>query len=382
VSNRLIDPAAALAASGPVAIAIPVRNEVERIEPCLAAIAGQTRAPDIVVLLLNNCNDGTAAVARKISHWLPFRLDIVAVTLPPAAANAGNARRLAMRRAARFAGGNGALLTTDADAIVPPDWVARNLAGLAAGADAVCGSIVVDALEATAIPQALHDDDALECKLLDLLDEIAFNADPEPHDPRPRHAQASGASLAISSGSFRRVGGIPRVASGEDRALIAALMRMDARVRHDPDLVVIVSARLEGRAPGGMADTIRRRMVSQDEYCDDLVEPAADRFRRFDFRRRSRLAWRDFPEVRADLAADLRLPRATLARLLSERYFGAAWANVQAASPVLIRRRIRFAELPHQIELALQFLDPHTQSIQAGQNASIIPSWAEDHGTS
>lgn len=372
VSNRLFATELPMIAHGPVVVAIPVRNEVERIELCLAALCGQSRAPDIVMLLLNNCNDGTGELARKINRRLPFRLDIACVTLPPSRANAGNARRLAMRLAADHAGPYGTLLTTDADAVVPPDWIARNLAALAAGVDAVCGAIVVDPVEATAIPQALRDDDFLECELLDLLDDIAFSADPEPHDPRPRHCQASGASLAISSRSFRRVGGIPQVASGEDRALIDALMRMDTRVRHDPDIVVVVSARLHGRALGGMADTIRRRMISQDEYCDDLVEPPADRFRRADFRRRNRLAWRDDPGMRLELSADLGLSRQKLDRLLSEQYFGTAWTNVQAASPILIRRRVKFADLPHQIELARQFLAPDVRSNRLPQSASII----------
>jgi hypothetical protein len=327
-----------------------------------------------VVVYLNDSDDGTEAVVRKMRARLPFFLDVVAVTLPPSWANAGNARRLAMRRAASYAGRHGTLLTTDADAIVPPDWVARNLAALATGVDAVCGRIVVDTLEATAIPQALHDDDALECELLDLLDQIAFSLDPEPHDPRPRHGQASGASLAISADAFRRVGGIPSVASGEDRALIEALMRIDLRVRHDPNIVVVVSGRLDGRAPGGMADTIRRRMIAQDEYCDDLVEPAADMFRRIDFRRRTQLAWRSFPDMRAELAADLRLPQRRLERLLGEPYFGTAWANVQEQSLILIRRLVKFADLPHHIERARHFLTPQHQSVRMREGALIIPA--------
>jgi GT2 family glycosyltransferase len=372
--NRLIESGPARTANGPIVIAVPIRNEVERVEACLNAFATQTRVPDIVVVYLNDSDDGTEAVVRKMRARLPFFLDIVAVTLPPAWANAGNARRLAMCRAASYAGQHGVLLTTDADTIVPPDWVARTLAALAAGVDAVCGRIVVNALEAAAIPQTLHNDDALECELLDLLDQIACSVDPEPHNPRPRHRQASGASLAISVEAFRRVGGIPPVASGEDRALIEALMRIDARVRHDPDIVVVVSGRLDGRAPGGMADTIRRRMIAQDEYCDDLVEPAADIFRRVDFRRRTRLAWRSFLDMRAELAADLRLPRQRLDRLLAEPYFGTAWANVQEQSPVLIRRLVKFADLPHHIERARHFLAPLHQSVRMPEGALIIPA--------
>jgi glycosyltransferase involved in cell wall biosynthesis len=364
---------------GPVVVAIPARNEADRIEPCLVAVAAQTRPPDTVVLLLNNCDDASEATARSISPRLPFRLEIVSVALAPARANAGSARRLAMRHAAKFAGGAGVLLTTDADARVPPGWVRRNIAALTAGADAVCGRIVVDPVEARAIPDHLHDDDALETELLDLLDEIAFTLDPEPHDSRPRHTQASGASLAVAAEMFRRVGGVPNVAYGEDRALIDALIRIDARVRHDPSIVVVVSGRLDGRAPGGMADTIRRRMLRQDEFTDDQVEPPADRYRRIDFRRRARFAWRERQptDCRTELAADLRLAPERLNSILSARYFGTAWASLQRESPVLPRRRVSFADLPRQIEIARQLLEHDSVADESGKWSPLTSSVVE-----
>jgi hypothetical protein len=335
-----------IAVSGSVLVAIPVRNEVYRIEACLAALATQSNPPDTAVLLFNNCDDGSEAEAKRMSRHLPFRSEMISVQLPPNQANAGNSRRLAMDHASNIAGNEGVLLTTDADAIVGHDWVSRNIAALIAGADAVCGRVVIDPDEALAIPAHLHADDRLESELLDLLDEIAFAVDPEPHDPRPRHVQASGASLAVSNEMFRRVGGIPKVASGEDRAL---------RIRHDVGIEVIASGRLDGRAPGGMADTIRRRMRQQDEYADDLVEPAADAYRRADFRRRLRTAWHDKTSP-DELAADLRFAPSRLTLILSGSFFGTAWDRVQRESPVLLRRRVRFVDLARQIELARELL--------------------------
>jgi hypothetical protein len=43
--------------------------------------------------------------------------------------------------------------------------------------------------------------------------------------------------------------------------------------------------------------------------------------------------------------------------MLAERYFGKAWSRVEAASPFLTRRRVRFSELPRQIDHALRLLD-------------------------
>jgi hypothetical protein len=340
-------------------VAIPAKDEAARIGACLLALGRQTQAPDAVLLLLNNTTDRTDAVAWRLAPLLPFDLYVECRSFPPTQANAGHARREAMASAARLAGHAGVLLTTDADAVVSEDWVAGNLAALAAGADLVCGRIEVDPGEAAQIPAHLHADDALECELIRLLDHLAASLDPDPADPWPRHTEAAGASLAVTVAAFERVGGIPPMVSGEDRGFAEALRRTDARIRHDPAIRVMVSGRIEGRAPGGMADTIRRRMERQDEFTDAGLEPAPDAFRRIDFRRRLRLAWQEHqvgPLSDAALAADLGVRPESFEHALGNAFFGAAWAEVEAASPFLVRRRVRFADLPRQIGYAQQLL--------------------------
>jgi GT2 family glycosyltransferase len=338
-----------------IIVVVPARDEAERIGPCLASMNEQRQHPDAVLLLLNNCTDSTETIARAMAPALRFKLDIVSRDLPPGQANAGGARRCGMALAARRARKDGVLLTTDADAIVPPDWVQRNLAALRQGADVVCGRAVIDPLEAAMIPPHLHADDARESRLIALLDEIAWILDPDPHDPLPRHTEASGASLAVSAAAFARVGGIPAVASGEDRAFVEALRRIDARIRHDPAIEVIVSGRIAGRAEGGMADTIRRRMVQQDEFTDDQVEPTSDAFRRYDLRRRARRAWMA-RSVDPALGADLNLPAWMLTDALSRPCFGTAWTALETTSSRLRRRHVRFADLPAEIARAQALL--------------------------
>lgn len=333
-----------------VVVAIPVRDEAERIGPCLNALNEQMQHPDSVVLMLNNCSDDTETVARAMAPGLRFRLDVINRDLPPAQANAGHARRLAMTLAAEQGGPDGILLTTDADSVAPPDWVFRNLRALQQGADVVCGRAIIDPVEAALIPAHLHADDARECRLIELLDILAWMLDPEPHDPPPRHTEASGASLAVRAAAFHRVGGIPAIAAGEDRAFVRALWMTDARVRHDPAIRVTVSGRIVGRAEGGMADAIRRRMDQQDEFTDEQVEPASDAFRRYDLRQRVRRAWNG--SVDRALAGDLMLSPTRLAETLSHRFFGAAWAELEGGSPILIRRRVRFVDLPTEIAAA------------------------------
>jgi hypothetical protein len=339
----------------PAVVAIPARDEAERIEACLTALSDQQQCPDAVVLLLNNCTDATGDIARALAPRLNYRLEITSLALPPAQANAGSARRLAMQLAAAQAGRNGVLLATDADTVVPPNWIVRNLAGIGRGADVVCGRAVVDPREAAMIPAHLHADDALECRLIALLDEIAWLLDPEPHDPPPRHTEASGASLAVSVAAYHRVGGIPAIPCGEDRAFVASLWRMDARVRHDPAIEVVVSGRIEGRAEGGMADAIRRRMVQQDEFADEQAEPAADAVRRYSLRSRVRQAWLSRQDDRG-LAAELGVPAALVTGAVPGPFFGAAWAELERLSPVMRRRRVRFTELSREIARAEDML--------------------------
>ena len=333
-----------------IVVSISVRDEAERIGACLTALDTQARRPDAVVLMLNNCTDETETIVHAMAPHLRFPIDVVSRELPPAIASAGHARRMAMELAARQADYDGVLLTTDADATVPRDWISLNLRALRAGADIVCGCAVIDPVEAAAIPAHLHADDALECQLIDQLDHLAWLLDPEPHDTLPRHTEASGASLAVRNDAFRRVGGIPAIRSGEDRAFVRALWMIDARVRHDPAIRVNVSGRIIGRAEGGMADAIRRRMQQQDEFTDDRAEPATDAFRRYGLRYRARRAW--IGSTDAALANDLELPPEQVYRCLSGRFFGAAWAALEACSPILQRRRVRFVDLPQEIAAA------------------------------
>jgi hypothetical protein len=58
----------------------------------------------------------------------------------------------------------------------------------------------------------------------------------------------------------------------------------------------------------------------------------------------------------AELATDLGIPALTLQRIVQNRYFGGAWADIQAASPFLARRRVRFFDLPRQIAYARELL--------------------------
>jgi hypothetical protein len=244
------------------------------------------------------------------------------------------------------------ILTTDAVAVLAPSWIEKNVREMQAGAEVVCGMAEIHRQDAVKIPRALQEDDERETFLLSILDEMTSLMNPDPYDPLPRHQQQSGASIAMRCNVLQLAGGPPHVASCEDRILIERLRLIDARIRHSRDITVQVSGRLEGRAPGGMAETIKRRMSRQDELTDAKLEPAVDALRRAEAQARLRSV-RQGHEDSGALARDLLIAPAEMRALLRTDFHGVAWAGIQASSPVLRRRRVAFADLPREIRFAL-----------------------------
>jgi len=248
-------------------VAIPVKDEDERLPACLRALAhqldrsGQPIPPALVrvVLFANNCTDQSASLGRSLGELLSLNIRVAEASLPPEAGHAGAARRAAMDLAETWLqeGGekDGVILTTDADSQVAPSWIAENLAAFEAGAEAVLGRIDLDG-EGKFLPEALHRRGALEDRYERLLTELFWLLDPLEHNPWPHDATISGASLGVSRAAYCRVGRLPRVALGEDRALITLLSRQDARIRYSPTIRVITSGRTNGRAPGGVSAPI------------------------------------------------------------------------------------------------------------------------------
>jgi GT2 family glycosyltransferase len=333
-------------------VAIPVKNEVERIGACLESLAEQTVDPAgmAVVLLLNNCADGTAEHVRALAPSLPFRLEIHAVELPDPYANAGWARRLAMEAAAELAAPEGLILTTDADTLVDTDWIEANRREIAAGVDAVAGYVMANPIELMELDPCILERGSVEWEYQQLAAELEARCDPEPHDAWPRHNQNCGASAAVTVAAYRRIGGLPPKRVGEDRALFEMLRRADFKIRHSLDVHVVTSARTDGRALGGLSDAIRLR-GDPDHFCDEALEVAVVTLRRAYWRARLRADWKAgrldgswgaWAERMAVSPTDFR-------RALERRSFGEAWADLEARSPRLERRLVTGGELKREL---------------------------------
>jgi cellulose synthase/poly-beta-1,6-N-acetylglucosamine synthase-like glycosyltransferase len=349
-------------------VAIPVRDEEQRLPACLRALAqqrdqlGQPIPPALVrvAVFANNCTDRSASLARNLGASWRLDIRVVEASLPPSAAHAGNARRGAMDIAEAWLveGGekDGVILTTDADSQVAPNWIAQNLAAFEAGAEAVLGRIDLDS-EGKFLPDALHRRGQLEDTYEGLLTELSWVLDPLEHNPWPHHATISGASLGVTRTAYCRVGRLPRVPLGEDKALIGLLSREDARIRYCPAIHVITSGRTDGRAPGGVADTLAIRSREPEAFCDDALEPFQTAFARASWRGRlRRLDAAERLVLDEDWVAEFGLLGGDVDDIFKEPAFGAAWSVIEDRSPLFARRLLRPAELPEQISTARRWL--------------------------
>lgn len=317
-----------------IAIAIPAFDEEALIGRCLDAIARQQGVDECTVIVFaNNCSDRTADIARAPRT---IEVRVIEADLSPGERHAGRARRLAMANAAEQ---GEIILTTDADCIPDRGWLAAHRRAFALGADAVAGRVSADWDELRHQPHEALRIGALEWEYLGLMGEAEALFDPRPHDPAPRHAQRCGANLAITREMLERIGGVPTIAVGEDRALLAAVERHDGRIRFDRAAHVTASARTSGRADGGMADALAARSA-RDYRCDDQFA-AADLLVRF-WRERAaaRDAWSYGASARPTGDQAIHIDR-------NFETFGAAWADHLSRLPQ--PSRLRPDRLPDEI---------------------------------
>lgn len=286
---------------GAPVVCVPARNEARRLPALIAALDAQRDLPQgrlRVVILLNNCVDASRAAVERAAAAAP-RLDlrIEERRFPPPRAHAGSARRAAMEAGAgwleRIDAARGWLLTTDADAVPAPDWIARSRAALDAGADVAAAALNGDPVEEARFSPALRHAivEAYTARMRAIALEDAL--DPTPGDPWPRHGDQSGGGLALRLAAYRAVGGCPAAPFREDLALVDSLRRLGGVVRRCPSIQVTVSARMRGRARGGMADTVRAwaRRVAAGEALR-VPDPAAQETH-----------WRARAAIRRDAAA-------------------------------------------------------------------------------
>ena len=221
-------------------VAVPAHNERSLIGACLqsvrAAVEHARRAGAVrhatVAVALHRCTDDTgeqAAAALADSD-----VDSVLWTVPERLTVGGVRTRL-VEAAAAGLDGQTWVFSTDADTVVPVDWVTATLQqGLTRRAELVLGLVDLSDWRADA---AAHQ---------------AYEALLAAGQTETGHAHAYAANLAIRLGAFRRVGGFPELEHGEEHGLAAACRAAGLLVVSTRYPRVRTSARMPGRADHGL----------------------------------------------------------------------------------------------------------------------------------
>lgn len=226
------------------AVVIPACDEQLRVGRCIVSVALATRtlliadpaAQVLVVLAADSCTDATVAVARKA--WAASsaqmrgraRLEVIDGRW----ASAGATRRAAANRALGW--GPRWIASTDADTVVPRNWLAHQLERERAGVDAVLGTVEPDPAECSEEVWSLWHRD---------------------HHLVEGHSHIHAANMGVRATAYVGAGGFPAVSVSEDEALVEALRARGARVEATDRVRAVTSGRLHGRAALGFAHHLR-----------------------------------------------------------------------------------------------------------------------------
>jgi glucosyl-3-phosphoglycerate synthase len=262
-------------------VVVPAHDEEARIGACLEALAAQVEvaAEEFeVIVVLDDCADRTADVVEAIRGRTgggggvrPGEGAGPAIhVVPGPGQGAGPARAtgmdIACARLESLGRLDGLIASTDADSVVAPDWIARQLEAIAAGAEAIGGEILLDPAEAAGLPPGVLA--AREAQLVERTREAAARGPAE-------HAHFSGASLGVTPRAYRRAGGMAWMAALEDQELEDRLVAAGVRIHRLRPVSVVTAARTEGRAERGLArDLELARWLAERRYDGRAFTPA------------------------------------------------------------------------------------------------------------
>lgn len=216
-----------------IGVVVPARDEEQLLGACLDAIdVAKAAVRGVVVetvVVLDSCVDASAAE-------LAGRPWVTGMTV--AVGNVGLARRagceLVLERLRAHRREEIWLANTDADSMVPANWLTGQIALCDAGFDAVLGTVAVaDWSGHTAETRARWAADYLAVE---------------------QHHHVHGANLGATASAYVAVGGWPGLAVHEDVELVRRLA--SHRVLATATLPVVTSARREPRAAGGFGDAV------------------------------------------------------------------------------------------------------------------------------
>ena len=220
---------------GAAGVVVPAHNEETLLPACLLALrraVRQVSVPVHVLVAADSCTDRTAAMARAYG----------ALVVRIGARSVGAARAAGMTELLRLTAGFDPasiwLATTDADTVVPPGWLGRQIAYADQGWDVVLGTVTV-------ADWSEHPD------YMPAAFAARYGSGDGPHP------HVHGANIGIRASAYRAAGGFTSLPTAEDHALLAAVSDVGCSVLRAADIAVETSARRQARAPRGFSHLLQ-----------------------------------------------------------------------------------------------------------------------------
>ena len=225
-----------------IAIVVPVKNEAESLPGCIRGIqAAVARAgmehPEVAVSVffaLDRCTDGSQRIIESAGYR----------AIESRSSGVGAARASGVAAALNSLGGIAdhrmLVACTDADSVVPSNWLTHQIELAGDGADVIVGTVRPE---------------------LDELDEERRQAWLDTHFDGQARGHVHGANLGMRANFYLAAGGFAALHEHEDVDLVARIAATGGHVRATDGNCVVTSGRLEGRTPGGYAGYLRNQLI-------------------------------------------------------------------------------------------------------------------------
>jgi glycosyltransferase involved in cell wall biosynthesis len=228
------------------AIVVPARNEEALLARCLDSAKAAMRSaqdrlgPDAPAMSLtvvaDACTDGTTAIASSFDDVRILEIEAHTV---------GTARAAGIELALAAVGSDtsGAwIANTDADSVVPPNWVLEQLALADAGIDVMIGTVRPDFAD---------------------LSPAHIRAWRKTRHPSRANGHIHGANLGIRASRYFAAGGFAPLTEHEDVDLIDRCAALGDTTFATDACEVMTSGRHHGRTPGGYARYLRVDLLAR-----------------------------------------------------------------------------------------------------------------------
>lgn len=239
-----------------VLVAIPAHDEGATIRACLVNVVNAIRraqregvvARARVMVAAHRCRDTTASLALEVLRDLLGDDGDYEVLVIGEVGGVGLPRHAAVSRGLAAIGADldrTWVFSTDADSLVPADWIVHSLLIAAeAHAPAVAGMTSLHAHTGSRAARLAYEEILRRGLYVDV-------------EGKPAHSHVYGANLAVRADAYVAVGGFPVHGHAEDQRLVDALASAGFPIARSRRLLVSTSGRTMGRAAGGLAHLLR-----------------------------------------------------------------------------------------------------------------------------